>query len=218
MGVLADATGVAESLAPSDAGDGGRGKVFRHQGRTLFDVQFQVGADARWIKEAAPLPDGLRVEAAFDQGCFETSAVVRSRNAKTRRVEQSECAAAAEIRNVEPGGLFGANTYDGDIAVNLHRGPPQCGQNAEARDHPCRAVVVAALRNAVEMRADHDARRGAITPGERHHQVANGVDRHFKIHRNGRRPYDVMRRLFAHPITIAHDTPAAARRPIETIE
>src|ERR1700682_796325 len=162
MAVPADAPGVAESLAPSDAGDGGRGKVFGHQGRTLFDVQFQVGADARWIEEAALLPDGLRVEAAFDQGRFETFAVVRSRYAETGRVEQSECSAAAEIRNVEPGGLLRADTHDGDIAVNLHRGPPKCGQNAEARDHTRRAVVVAALRNAVEMRADHDAPRGAI--------------------------------------------------------
>src|SRR5258705_4464661 len=104
--VLAAATGVAKALASSDAGHHRGRQPLRHQRRPLLDVQLQVGTDPRPIEERPPLSNRLRIEAALDQGGFETAAVVRARYREARRVEQPERAAAAEIGNVEPGGLF----------------------------------------------------------------------------------------------------------------
>src|SRR5580658_7854966 len=125
------------------AGDGAGGESLGHQSRPLFDVQLQVGADLLGIEERAALPDGSRVESTLDQGGFETLAVVRSRYRQAGRVEQSERAAAAEIGNVEPGRLFGANAHDSDIARGALTRLLERGHRAEARHHARSAVVVA---------------------------------------------------------------------------
>src|SRR5450755_4751541 len=118
MAIAADATRIAKSLAASDAGNHSGRQSLRHQRRPLFDVQFQVGADARWIEEPPPLSNRLRLEAAFDHRGLETSAIVRSRYGKACGIEQSECPPAAKIGDVEPGGLFSADPHDRDVAVH----------------------------------------------------------------------------------------------------
>jgi hypothetical protein len=52
--------------------------------------------------------------------------------------------------------------------------------------------------------------RGAVPSGERHHQVADGIDGHIKIHRQGRGAHDVVRSLLAGPITVAHNAASVA--------
>src|ERR1700680_922858 len=125
MTILADAAGVAKSLAAADTGHHRGGQLLRHQGRPLLNVQLQVGADLRRIEQSPPLANRLRIEAAFYQSGLEAAAVVRSRYGEARRVEQPECAAAPEIRNVEPGGLLGANPHDRDITADSDSGLPQ---------------------------------------------------------------------------------------------
>src|SRR5713226_7087258 len=126
MTVLADAAGIAKSLASSDAGHHRGGQTLRHQRRTLLDVQLQVGADPGRIEKRPPLANRPGIETALDQGGFKTAAIVRARYREAGRVEQSECPAAAEIRNVEPGGLFRSNAHDRDIAGGRRSGASEC--------------------------------------------------------------------------------------------
>src|SRR5258708_38787809 len=117
MAILADAARVTKPLAASNARYHGGGQSLRNQGRTLLDVQFQIGTDLRWIEEPPPLANCQRIEAALDQRGFESSPRVRSGYRETRRVEQSERTAAAEIRDVEPSGLFSANAHHRDVTA-----------------------------------------------------------------------------------------------------
>src|SRR3984957_18423989 len=135
MAILADAAGVAKSLASSDTGHHCSGQLLGHQSRTLFDVEFQVRADPRRIEERPGPPDRVRIEAAVDERGFETASVVRSRDGEAGRIEQSERATAPEIGDIEPGRLFSANAHDGDIARDWDSGPLERRQGAEARDY-----------------------------------------------------------------------------------
>src|SRR5579863_9101324 len=157
MAIPACAARVTKPFAPSNARDDGGGYSLRDQGRALLDVQFQVGADLRWIEECPPLANRLRIEAALDQRGFETSPGVRSRYREARRVEQTEGTAAADIRDVEPSGLFGANAHHRDVTAGVDSRPLERGHHAQPRDHSRRTVVVAALRHAVEVGTDDDA-------------------------------------------------------------
>src|ERR1700679_3628792 len=162
MSILAEAACVAESPAPGNPRHAGGGQALGDQGRALLDVQLQEGTDLRCIEQWSALANRLRVEAAFEQRCFEATSVVRSGNREARRVEQSECTAAAEIRDIEPCGLFGTDSHHRDFARGFDFRPPESGYRAQSRHHAGRAVVVAALRHAVEVGAYDDARGAAV--------------------------------------------------------
>ncbi len=119
VGILADAARVAKALAPTDARHHRGGQSLGDQRRTLLDVQLQEGADPRRIEEAPPAANRLRVEAALDQRGFEGAPVVRALDREAGGVEQSKGAAAADIGDVEPGGLLGANAHDREIVRGL---------------------------------------------------------------------------------------------------
>src|SRR3984957_8991196 len=193
MAVLADAARVTKPFAASNARyDGGR-QSLRDQSRALLDVQFQVGTDLRWIKEDPPLANRPPIEAAFDQRRFETSPGVRSGYRKARRVEQSEGTATAEIRDVEPRGLFSANTHDRDITAGVDSSLLERGHHAQPRDYSRSAVVITGLRRAVEVGTDDDALGAPVASRQSHGQVADGVDRDLETDPLGRRAHDVVR-------------------------
>ena len=164
MRVLADAAGIAEALAAADARDHRRRQAAGDERRTLLDVQLEISADACRIQQPAPFPDGLRVEAPLPERRLEAAAVVRACDREAGGIEQPEGAAAAQIGDVEPGRLLGANAHDGQVAGRHVAGAAHARQHAQAGDDAGGAVEVAALRDAVEMRAHHDARCGAVAP------------------------------------------------------
>ena len=100
--VLAQAAGVAEALASTDARHHRGRQALGDQRRALLDVQFQIGAYLRAVKKRPAFPDGLRIEAALQQCRLQRFAVVRSLDGEAGWIQQPERAAAAEIRNIEP--------------------------------------------------------------------------------------------------------------------
>ena len=62
--------------------------------------------------------------------------------------------------------------------------------------------------------------RGALrsSSGQRHEQVADRIDRDLERRGAGGRPQDVMRRLLAGAVAVAHDAAAAARGAAERIK
>lgn len=218
MTVPTHAAGVAESLAAADPGHHRGRELLGHQRRTLLDVELQICADTRGVEQRPPLPDRLRVKPELDQRGFETLAVVRSRDREAGGVEQTERTAAAEVGNVEPGGLLGANAHDGDVARRLRAGLLERRQDAQSRHHPRGPVVVASLKNTVEVRADHDLRGAAIAAGQRHHQVADRIDGYLQADVIGCSAHDVVRRLLAGAVAVAHHAAATPGCPVKTIE
>src|SRR6266403_574140 len=211
MGILADAARIAKPLAAAYAAHDGGGQSPGDQRRALLDVQLEVCPDARRIEEAPPCPDRLRIKAPLFQSRLEALAIVGSWNREAGGIERSERASAAQIGDVEPGGLLRADRHHGQIVIGhescaLHR-----REHGYAGDDSRRAVEVAALRHAVEVRTHDDARRAAVSSGQRHRQVTDRVDGDFEPCGVGRRPGDVVRRLLAVAVAVAHDAAAAAR-------
>ena len=178
-------------------------------------MQLEVRPDAGRIEKPLPFPDRLRIEALLLQRRFETLAVVGSRNRETVGVEKSEGAGASQIRDVEPSGLLGANRHYGQIEIRYDCRAVHRRQHAQPSDDPRCAVEVAALRHAVEVRTDDDARCAAVPSRQRHRQVPNRIDRDLEPHGVCGRPGDVMSCLLAGAIAVAHDAAAAARRAVE---
>src|SRR6266404_1432943 len=210
MGILADAARIAKPLAAPYAAHDGGGKSPGDQRRALLDVQLEVCPDARRIEEAPPCPDRLRIKAPLFQSRLEALAIVGSWNRQAGGIEESERAAAAQIGDVEPGGLLRADRHHGQIVIGHESRALHRRQHGYAGDDSRRAVEVAALRHAVEVRTHDDARRAAVSSGQRHRQVTDRVDGDFKPCGVGRRPGDIVRRLLAVAIAVAHDAAAAA--------
>ena len=122
--------------------------------------------------------------------------------------------AAADIGDLEPDALLGADTHHGDVAAGLDARVPERGYGDEPGDHAGRPVEIAAMRHAVEMRADDDFRRVAISTWQRHIGVGRSVlgDLEFKLSRmveHGSRPWCLSR-----PVSVAgHPRPAGVRPP-----
>jgi hypothetical protein len=68
------------------------------------------------------------------------------------------------------------------------------------------------------MRAEHDAWRPALLSRQRHRQVADEIDRYLEPDGARGRSHDVVGRLLARAVAIAHDAMATARRAAERFE
>ncbi len=89
----------------------------------------------------------------------------------------AERGAAADVGNGEPDAFLRADCHDGEIARRGEAAASQRIHRHKPRDHPRRAVEIAAMRHRIEMRADDDARGGAVAPGPSHVEVSRCIPR-----------------------------------------
>ncbi len=89
--------------------------------------------------------------------------------------QRAECAAAADVGDLEPDALLGADTHHGEVAIQRDAGVLQSGDGDEPRHHAGGAVEVAAVRDRIEMRADDDSLRLRIATGKGHVEVGCGI-------------------------------------------
>src|ERR1043166_211804 len=98
------------------------------------------------------------VEAAFGHDlCERLAAVHAHRLLELVGLEQAERHAAAEVAAVLAGepaaGLFRADAHYGEILRRFESSALERRQRSNSGDHACGAVVIAALRDRVQMRA-----------------------------------------------------------------
>src|SRR6202020_1256792 len=89
--------------------------------------------------------------------------------------QHAECAAAADIGDLEPNALLGANAHHCKVAIQLDARALEGCDRDKPGHHTCRAVKVAAMRDGVEMRTDDDALPLRIAAGEGHVEVGSGI-------------------------------------------
>ncbi len=159
MAALDACVGVAE-IAGDAGADRHRPSGF-HQARRLLDVQLEIGGDARRIEEAGAGTQCLRIAAAFGDVLGQRAAGVDAAHIQRAVRQRAECAAAADVGDLEPDALLGADAHHRDVAVGCGASLLQRRHGDQAGDHAGGAVEVAAMRHGVEMRADDDTLRRA---------------------------------------------------------
>jgi hypothetical protein len=108
-----------------------------------------------------------------------------------RAVRQAaERGTAADVGHLEPRAFLGAHRHHRDVAARHQPEALERRHRHQPRDHAGRAVEVAAVRHAVQVRADHHARRVPVAPRQRHVRVRREVPLHAEtkpLRRRGRR-------------------------------
>ena len=97
------------------------------------------------------------------------------------RCQQAERHAAAGVGGREPDQFFGADRHYGDVLFRRPIVMPQPVQRRHAHDDTRRAVVIAAMRNRIHVRSDHDRRRVPVAAGQGHVLVARIIVRDLEI-------------------------------------
>jgi hypothetical protein len=108
----------------------------------------------------------------------------------------------------EPHRLLGPDAEDDEVTRGPKSRVHQPRGKREPHRHAGRAVEIAAMRHAVEMAADHAGRQRPVTPRQRHHQRADGIDRDLKAEAFGKRAGLFVR----HPLARAVARARHARR------
>jgi hypothetical protein len=158
---------------PRIAGDDADRQALLHQHRPLLDMQLEEALDPRRIELLLARPDALGRKARFGHVLRQRAAGVGP-PAVVERVglEQAEGGAAADIGRGKPRQLLGAHAHHRDVVRRLpvRHGPAR--QHRHAGDDARRAVVVAALRHRIEVRAGHDRGQAAVAPGQSQVEIA----------------------------------------------
>ena len=117
--------------------------------------------------------------------------------------QHGEGAAAADVGDLEPDALLGADAHHREVVVQRDAGALQRRDGDEAGHHAGGAVEIAAVRHRVEMRADNHALRIGVAAGQRHVEVGGGVVLDAQAELLSNRGHRRMRALFARAVRIA---------------
>ena len=82
----------------------------------LLDVQFDIGTQLRGIEEARSGAQRVRVTTTVGDVLGEHAAGIDPAHVERAIRQHPERAATADIRNLKPDALFGANAHDCEIA------------------------------------------------------------------------------------------------------
>ena len=132
-----------------------------HEARRLLDMHLQEGVDRGGVEGGRAAPQRVRVAARPGDMRGEGAAVsIRARVERPVR-QGAERRPAADIGDLEPDALLGADAHDGDVARRRQPERAQRRDGGEAGHHAGGPVEVAAVGHGVEMGADQDRRRGS---------------------------------------------------------
>ena len=110
---------------------------------------------------------GVRVAAAVGDVLGQCAVGVDAPHIQRAVRQRAKRAAAADIGDLEPDALLGADAHDGEVAFERDAGALQRRDGDEARDHAGGAVEIAAMRDGVEweptmMRCAEGSRPGRV--------------------------------------------------------
>ena len=157
-------------------------------------------AGSRW---RAPAAQRLGIAAALGDVLGQRATGVDAAHVQRAVRQRAERAAAADIGDLEPDALLGADAHDGEVAIQRDAGALQRGDGDQPRHHTGGAIEVAAVRHGVQMRADDDSLRRWIAAGERHVEIGRGIMLDAQTEPLRNRRHRRMRPLFARPVRVA---------------
>ena len=157
-------------IRPDDSGDDPDLDALRLEHGALLDVQLEVSAQ---LVHAARARNALEVEAELGHRLGQADAVGVTTLAEFAQILPDE-RPAAEQRRAEAGAFL---VHERDQPEGPRRLDPALLEQAdrlETREDPERAVVAAAARHRVQVRADGDRLAGACLPAS--DQIAGRID------------------------------------------
>ncbi|MNI30481.1 hypothetical protein D3C73_843290 [compost metagenome] len=122
----------------------------------LLDMNLQKRPYGRGINGFFPAGDCLRIAAAFGYMFGQCPVCIDPAGFEPAIRQATQCRPAADIGNSEPDAFFRPDAHGDDIAGGLDAQVFQGGDYRQSGDNPCSAIEIAAMRNAVEMRAHDD--------------------------------------------------------------
>ena len=141
----------------------------------LFDVQFEIGADARRIEMAGAGAQGIGVAAALGDMVSQGAAGIDAADVQGTVGQRAQAAAAADVGDLEPDAFLGADAHHDDVALGLQIQRAQRRHGDQSGEDAGGTVEVAAMRHGIEMRADDQGRRRAVAARQGHVKVGGGV-------------------------------------------
>ncbi len=145
------------------------------------------------------------VAAAFGDVVGQGAAGVDTADVQRAVGQGAEAAAAADVGDLKPDAFLGADAHDDDVAFGRQVQGPQGADGCQAGEDAGGAVEVAAMRHRIEMRADHQGRRGAVAAGQGHVEVGGGVVADLQLHGFGGFGNRGVCPLFAGAVRVAGD-------------
>ena len=153
------------------------GNALLDQHRSLLDMELEETADALGRELRLAGADAIRREARLGHVLGQGAAGIGAPAAVQRLgLEQSERRAAADIRRGKPRQLLGPHAHHGDVALRRAPRPPPARQHRHAGHDAGGAVIVAALRHRIEMRAGHDRRQRPVASRQGEVEIARRVE------------------------------------------
>jgi hypothetical protein len=138
-------------------------------------MDLEIGGDMRGLQVGVAAAQRRHIAAHLGEMIRQRPPGVGPRGLQRFLGELPEGGMGADIGAVEPGGFLGADRHDGDVALGHDALGAQPGHGGKARHHTGRAIVIAALRHRIHMRADDDARQIAAPTGQGHIEVQRGI-------------------------------------------
>ncbi len=173
--------------------------------RRLLDMDLQKGPDPAGVEAALAAPQRLGIAATAPDMVGEGAAGIDAFGLQRALGQRPEGAAAADIGDLEPDALLRAHPHHRQVAPRGHAQSPERSQRDETRHHAGRAVEIAAMGHAVEMRAHQDRRGRRIAAAPGRIGVERRVGGHCEPRRCGGLREDAVAEILARAIGVAHD-------------
>ncbi len=177
----ADRAGVAIAPAPANPRDDADRGAAADQHRPLLDVHLDIAPQPRGIEVSRTAADRVDIAAELRHMLGHAPAGVGARHLQDLGRQPPESRVAPRIRGVEPRGLFRADRHDDDVEGRSPPGPTRAREERDPGHHAGGAVVIAALRHRVQVRADNDRRRRPVAARQRRVAVPGSIDLDLQI-------------------------------------